>query len=70
MEHYEILTECHIDPKRLREFRGLSMEHRPDGTTCLQGFLRDQSELFAIIHTIRDMNLRLIHVLKNTEEQP
>lgn len=67
MDHYEIIIESHVDPKRLRMFEGMALEHLPDGKTRLSGALRDQAALFSTLSRIRDMNLKLAFVRKNDE---
>ena len=68
MNIYEIIVESHIDRKRLRAFEGLDFKHLPDGKTLIYGTLKDQTELFAVINKIRDMNLKLLLIKKNNEE--
>ncbi len=67
MDHYEIIIESHVDPKRLRVFEGMALQHLPDGKTRLSGVLRDQAALFSTLSRIRDMNLKLALVRKNDE---
>lgn len=68
MGFYEIIVESYIDKKRERDFEGLDFKYLPDGRTLLSGVLKDQSELFSVMNKIRDMNLKLVLVKKNSEE--
>ncbi len=68
MTNYEILVQNHIDPKRIREFEGLACEHMTGGKTLISGKLKDQSELFAVLSKIQNMNLILISVQKMRKE--
>ena len=62
MDNYRILVSSHLDPRRGRDFPGLSMAHLPDGTTRLLGSIRDQSHLHAVLHQIQALNVMLLEV--------
>ncbi len=60
---YEIRIQGHLAPRRLcHHFRGLAVNHRPDGQTVLSGSLRDQAALYGLLHCLQNMGLALVAV--------
>lgn len=62
MNEYEIMTEGHVDRKRLYGFEQLQVRHLENGTTLITGEIADQSMLFALLGRIRDLGLKLLSI--------
>lgn len=68
---YEICIQGHLDKRRARRFEGMTLTHRPDGTTLLAGPVLDQAALYGLLSRVRDLGTPLISVqrLARTEEE-
>ena len=69
-EVYEIRTQGHLAPHRLRGFDGLTVTHQPNGETVLVGPISDQSALYGLLNWLHDLGAPLVSVrrLKGGEE--
>ena len=68
VEHIEIIIEGHIERDWFEWFSGIRMQTNPDGTTVIHGVVRDQSELFGIISSLKNLGLRIIKLESSNEE--
>lgn len=59
---YEIRIEGHLDPHWSTRLGGLTMRHRPDGTTALTGPIADQSALHGVLTSLRDLAAPLLSI--------
>lgn len=59
---YFITIEEQLDESWSGWFDGLSITHGADGTTTLEGLIRDQSALYGLIDKARDLGLTLLVV--------
>ena len=59
---YEIRLKGHLDARWAARFAGLSLSHASDGTTILAGPVVDQSALYGLLRTVRDLGLPLLSV--------
>jgi hypothetical protein len=60
--HYKITVTEHLDDSWSDWFGGLTITHTQDGATTLAGAVRDQTALYGLIATIRDLGLTLVDV--------
>ena len=60
--HYYITVKEHLDDSWSTWFDGLAISHVPDGTTTLEGSIRDQSARYGLIARARDLGLTLVAV--------
>ena len=60
--YYHITVKEYLDDSRATWFDGLAISHAPDGTTTLEGSIRDQSALYGLIDKARDLGLTLVAV--------
>jgi hypothetical protein len=69
-EVYEIRTQGHLAPHRLRGFDGLTVTHQTNGETVLVGPISDQSALYGLLNWLHDLGAPLVSVrrLKGGEE--
>ena len=67
--HYEIRVGGHLDDRWAAWFDGLSLTHRPDGTTSLRGHVVDQAALHGLLQKVRDIGLPLISVTHSDADQ-
>ncbi len=63
-ESYEIKIHGHLDTGWSEWFYGLTITHEGDDATTLSGPLPDQTVLYSVLGRIRDMNLKLLSVVK------
>ncbi|OZB95299.1 hypothetical protein [Paenibacillus sp. XY044] len=63
-DRYEIRFQGHLDDRWADGFEGLSLIPKQDGTTILTGPVADQAALYGLLRTVRDLNLRLISVIR------
>lgn len=63
-ERYEIRLKGHLDARWAERFDGLSLSHASDGTTILAGPVVDQSALYGLLRTVRDIGLPLLSVVQ------
>ena len=61
-QHYYITVTEHLDDSWSTWFDGLTITHDTDGTSTLAGAVRDQSALYGLIDTARDLGLTLVAV--------
>ena len=66
MERYSIRVAGQLAPRWAGWLEGLELRHEADGTTLLCGSLPDQSALFGVLIKIRDLNLVLLSVERET----
>jgi hypothetical protein len=59
---YKIRVKGHLSEQWSDWFDGLTLENLPGGQTELSGMLPDQSALYGVLNTIRDMGLTLVSV--------
>ena len=60
--HYRITVTEHLDDSWSDWFDSLTISHAEDGVTTLTGPVRDQTALYGLIATIRDLGLTLLDV--------
>ena len=60
--HYQITVKEYLDDSWSTWFDGLTITHGADGTTTLEGSIRDQSALYGLIDKARDLGLTLVAV--------
>jgi hypothetical protein len=61
---YEIRLAGHLEQRWAAWFDGLTLVHRGDGTTVLQGPVVDQSALHGLLQKVRDLGLPLVSVAR------
>ena len=61
-EIYEIRVDGHLQDRLGEWFEGMTLIREDDGTTALNGPLRDQTALHSVLLKIRNMNLKLLSV--------
>ena len=66
---YQIRTEGHLDCQWTDWFNGLSIVQEEDGTILLEGQVRDQAELYAILKKVRDLGMHLLSVNRIDPDQ-
>ncbi len=59
---YKIRVKGHLSEQWANWFDGLTLENLPDGHAVLCGRLPDQSALYGVLNSIRDIGLTLISV--------
>ena len=59
---YEIRVRGHLASRWAGWFGGMTLTHRPDGTTSISGLVVDQAALHGLLHTLRDTGLPLVSV--------
>jgi hypothetical protein len=59
---YFITIEEQLDASWSSWFDGLSITHGADGTTTLEGSVRDQSALYGLLAKARDLGLTMLAV--------
>jgi hypothetical protein len=60
--HYSITVAEHLDESWSTWFDGLTITHNSDGTSTLEGPVRDQSALYGLIDRARDLGLTLLAI--------
>lgn len=60
--HYRITVKEYLEDSWATWFDGLVISHAADGTTTLEGSIRDQSALYGLIDKARDLGLTLVAV--------
>jgi hypothetical protein len=58
---YEIRIQGHLAPRRLACFENLTITHRPDGETCIEGVL-DLSALYGLLNHLYNLGATLLSV--------
>ena len=59
-QSYRIRVRGHLDPGWAVWFDGLTITHREDGDTLLEGPVADQSALHGLLARIRNLGLPLV----------
>jgi hypothetical protein len=59
---YRIRVRGHLASHWAAWFAGLTLTQHPDGTTTLEGPVRDQAALYGLISRARDLGLTLLIV--------
>jgi hypothetical protein len=59
---YQIRVVSHLDPHWSLSLGGLALRHDADGTTMLEGRVRDQAALYGLLNRLRDLGLTLLTV--------
>jgi RimJ/RimL family protein N-acetyltransferase len=59
---YEIRIDGQLDPHWSTRLGGLTITHRPDGTTALTGPIADQSALHGVLSSLRDLAAPLLSI--------
>lgn len=59
---YRIRVVSHLDPHWSRSLGGVVLRHDADGTTMLEGTIRDQAALYGLLNRLRDLGLTLLTV--------
>jgi hypothetical protein len=63
---YVVRIKGRLSDSLLAEFGGLTATSEP-GETVLHGLVRDQAELYGLLHRIQSLGLELIEVRRLTE---
>ncbi len=66
---YHIRLEGHLDPCWSEWLDGMAMTLLENGETLLSGPLADQTALHGLLAKIRDMNLKLIFVIRDQDSR-
>jgi hypothetical protein len=66
---YEIRLKGHLDERWAERFEGLTFSYEIDGTTVLLGAVADQSALYGLLRTVRDLGLPLLSVVHIDPDQ-
>ena len=61
---YTIRVECYLGPALSTHFPEWTVEHLPDGSTCLSAWLPDQAALHGALARARDLGLTLVAVTR------
>jgi hypothetical protein len=61
--HYKITVKEYLDDSWSDWFASLTITHAEDGATTLAGAVRDQTALYGLIASIRDLGLTLVYVV-------
>ena len=64
--HYRVVVRGELDPRFAYLFNGMAME-RHEGTTVLEGPVRDQAKLHGHIERIQELGLELLSVEQKAE---
>ncbi len=71
LQPYEIVIHGHLTSQWSIIFDGMEVTCLPDGNTRLTGSLPDQSALYGLLMSLRDLGIQLVSVnlLKPKEEK-
>jgi hypothetical protein len=58
--HYQITVKEYLEASWSDWFSGLTITHAEDGSTILTGAVRDQTALYGLVASIRDLGLTLV----------
>ncbi len=58
--HYQITVKEYLEENWSDWFSSLTITHSQDGSTILTGAVRDQTALYGLVATIRDLGLTLV----------
>ena len=64
---YSIRLEGHIDQSWSEWLGGMTIKSTENGETLLTGMVVDQAALHGLLARIRDLNLRLISIIREPE---
>lgn len=62
MHRYRILLKSELDPIWEDWLGDMELTHKPDGSTVLVGFLKDQAALYGVLAKLRDLGLTLLSI--------
>ncbi len=62
---YHIRLEGHLDPSWSEWLDGMAITHLESGETLLSGALADQAALHGLLAKVRDMNLKLVSIVRD-----
>lgn len=65
-EFYKIVIEGHLDQRWSEWFDGMQLTHQERNETLISGPLPDQAALHGLLERIRDLNLTLISVSRES----
>ena len=58
--HYQITVREYLEESWSDWFSSLTITHGQDGSTILTGAVRDQTALYGLVDTIRDLGLTMV----------
>ncbi len=67
---YEMRVEGFLADRGSEWFDGLAIRREPSGQTVLRGRLADQAALHGVLARIRDLNLGIVSVTRQSPVQP
>lgn len=68
--HYRIRVRGHLGTRWSGAFGGLRITPEADGATVIEGFIRDQAALHAVLRQVRDLGLELLSVGRGPPREP
>lgn len=63
---YHIHVKDHLDQSWSDALCGITITHQPDGTSCLHGYLPDQTALIAVLTRLNSLSVTVLSVEKQT----
>ncbi len=69
-QFYHITIQGQLDPSWSGWLAGMQVTHLDEDTTLLSGSLADQTALYSLIERLRDLNLTLISVTRQSSDHP
>jgi len=67
---YSIRVQGRLEPRWATWFAGMTLTAHDDGTTTLQGPVRDQAALHGVLAGLRDLGVPLISVTPTPDAEP
>ncbi len=64
--HYQIKVKEYLEESWSEWFSSLAITHAEDGSTILTGAVRDQTALYGLVASIRDLGLTLVSAVPYT----
>ena len=68
-DKYEIRIEGHLNPHWSEWLDGFAITNLENGETLLSGLVRDQAALQDLLAKIRDLNLKLVSIIQQTDQE-